>query len=352
MIRKSNLAIIFIEMLEKKSSNMDPVSINQNQCSKVAQILSTINIRDSFYQRPFLMIECKEEIQLYAYFFSVAICHQTHNLKHIESNIMGWDVIETVYINLMRSNSPLLDPLYIQQIRQEELEKELLIAFSEDHQCQHSTLDRIGERAGLLKDTANKILSIYSGDIREMLTQQIRLARKGGIYQTLEAFEAFSDPMRKKSSFLIKLLADAELISITDPENYIAIMDYHMQRVLMRLGCIEINDSVLKNKLLKRESIDNDLIIRERCIEAMQLISKKSGHHLWKMNDIFWTHGRSCCIDTMLCEQGYCAKSPCSFHSIIDIKDHNECIFSPVCKGASDETYRKLWQPIVETHYY
>lgn len=50
-----------------------------------------------------------------------------------------------------------------------------------------------------------------------------------GYYEELSKVEAFSDPFRKKISFLIKLLEDAGLENIKDQENMIPIMDYHMQ---------------------------------------------------------------------------------------------------------------------------
>jgi hypothetical protein len=173
-----------------------------------------------------------------------------------------------------------------------------------------------------------------------------------GFYETLGQTGAFSDPLRKKSSFLAKLLIDSKLFTISDRKNYIPIMDYHMQRVLLRLGCVKVLDNALGISLRNQTPVTSDQAVRNACIEAMHNLVINSGIDPWVMNDIFWSLGRSCCNETTLCTDKCCMKDPCSFQAIVQIPDHKNCSFETTCKGFQDKETRRLWEPIVETHYY
>ena len=117
-------------------------------------------------------------------------------------------------------------------------------------------------------------------------------------------------------------------------------------------GCVEISDKALREKILAQSKLATDEPIRSFCVEAFQLIASISGHPITKINDFFWSIGRSCCHKTTLCMDQFCEKSPCTFAQIVEAGNHKHCIFQDVCKGAVDENYRKLWQPMIETHYY
>ena len=71
-----------------------------------------------------------------------------------------------------------------------------------------------------------------------------------------------------------------------------------------------------------------------------------------EVHDFFWPLGRSCCKEKMLCVDKQCNKEPCTFFNFVEIPEHNHCIFEGICKGSTNETYRKFWQPLVDTHYY
>ncbi len=125
-----------------------------------------------------------------------------------------------------------------------------------------------------------------------------------------------------------------------------------MQRVLLRFGCLEIHNAKLMNDLQGKVQLSSDEPVREACIESMKIIAGHCHHELLKMNDFFWTLGRSCCNETTLCTTGQCSKNPCTFFTLVDIPSHTTCVFQDSCKGFGDENYRKLWEPMVQTHYY
>ena len=120
----------------------------------------------------------------------------------------------------------------------------------------------------------------------------------------------------------------------------------------MRTGCVEIVDNELEHMLKTRETMESDEEIRSRCIEAVNIVSDVSGYPAAQMNDFFYPLGRSCCMEKMLCVDGECNKDPCTFHKVVHLPSHEECVFERTCKGSGVAEYRKFWQPVVETHYY
>ena len=118
------------------------------------------------------------------------------------------------------------------------------------------------------------------------------------------------------------------------------------------MGCVEIVDQFLKNRLKTREPLGSDEEIRSKCIEAINIISEVSGYQAVQMNDFFYPLGRSCCMEKILCVDGECNKDPCTFYKVVEMTSHEKCVFEGTCKGSGDAEYRRFWQPVVETHYY
>lgn len=335
--------------------NVDqPAILNLQQCARVAKSIQPLQLKAEFYQREYLNVDADEETKFRMHFFAVAICHQTHQLYHPKLNIYGWDFIEHVFVNLAQHKDSLLKPEYLGAASVHEIASGLEVAFAHEKKPLACSLDRLDERARLMQEASNILISKYSGKVSNIFRKagEMLIHEEKGLYHLLSQMEAFADPQQKKSTFLIKLLEEDGLVKIKDPENFIPIMDYHMQRVLLRLGCVEITDAALREKIQKREILQTDEPIRQLCIEAFKVIAENSGHPVTKMNDFFWSLGRSCCHETTLCTDKVCSKSPCTFTEIVEVEDHRQCIFQDICPGAVDEKYRNMWQPVVATHYY
>jgi hypothetical protein len=330
------------------------VALNFAQCEQVAAVLQTMKLNPGFYARDYLTVDAGRETLLSMHFQAVAICHQTHSLHHPGRDLWGWDYIEYVFTGLAKQQSRLLDPAFLATQEITEITHLLAEAFSHTGNAADTTLDRLEERAHLMKEAAEYLVKNYNGKMVDFFAGYHQQLENGnnGLYRRLSNMEAFSDKWHKKSTFLIKLLTESGLIAITDPENLIPIMDYHMQRVLLRLGCVEITDDTLRQKIMARQTLTTDEPVRSFCVEAFRLIAEMSGYEVTKMNDFFWSLGRSCCHQTTLCKDHFCEKTPCTFAQIVHLGDHSSCAFQNVCKGAEDESYRRLWQPVVETHYY
>lgn len=333
---------------------MQAIKVNIEKCIEIGNELRRYALQPEFLTRPFLTNKLDHETRLRMLFFSVAICHQTHALRSERLNLTGWEYMEYVFLKLAEAGSELIDPVYISEMAEESLGKDLRIQFSEYNLAENTSLDRIEERVNLYKATARLLVEKYHGRVSNLIRSSgnYLINQGNGLYEVLEEFEAFRDPLRKKSTFFIKLAIDSQLLSLKDEDNIIPIMDYHMQRVLLRTGCVEIHDGNLFNSLVKRIPLENDSLIRESCVRALSVISKHSGFHILTMNDIFWPLGRSCCNESCMCVSETCEKQPCSLTKSLVIKNHMDCIFENCCSGMKDKNIRSLWQPEVETHFY
>lgn len=342
---------------------MRQVKINTIQCKKIGEILKTLEFRPNFYNRRFLKLKSDKEKIILAYLFCSAICHQTHSLWNAKLNLKGWDYLEFVFGNLAETDSKLLDFDYLNSITSAKLAEKLKPFFSEDGNPDNCTLDKLVERSDFILDITKVLKDKYQGKITNLIkisdgflssqpTRSSASNNKTGLYILLRGFKAFKDPQKKKSTVFIKLLVNSGLINIKDLENFVPDMDYHIQRVTLRMGCVEILDDKLKHKLINKEKIESDKDIRNACIVAVKTIAKSSGFPTYKMNDFFWPLGRSCCKELLLCQDHKCNKNPCTFKLAIDLKQHKNCVFDKVCKASANPEYQKLWQPQVETNYY
>lgn len=333
---------------------MKSLILNSEKCLELAAVLKRVQINPDFLNRPFIRMPLENEIRVRMLLFSVAICHQTHSLRSEKTGLTGWEYMEQVFLDTALHRTELLNPKFIIKTNPNQLRDLLLKAFSDNNLANTSTLDRIDERIHLYRNTALVLEKQYKGSAIDLLkkTNGFLVRNGSGLYELMEDFEAFTDPLRKKTTFFLKLAGDSGVFHVNDTENIIPIMDYHMQRVLLRTGCVIISDGILKQKLIKRIPVGSDHEIRQTCNEALQLISQHSGHKVLLMNDIFWPVGRSCCNETCLCETGFCEKSPCTLTKTIKLEEHLKCIFESCCPGKSDVNVRSLWQPVLETHYY
>lgn len=333
---------------------LELVGVNKNQCEKTGRIIKGLKFRKEFLQREFISFNCDKETKMRAYFYSAAICHQTHSLLNRKKDLHGWDYLENVFLHLAKTNSKLLNPDYLTNLSISELIGKLKILFSDDGNPNNCTLGRLEERAGFLIEIGKILKEKYNSKVTNLieLSNGFLINDGNGLYELLEQFESYSDPLKKKTTFFIELLIDSGIIMIKDPENFVPVMDYHIQRVLLRMGCVEIFDKELKEKLLNRKKIDSDEAIRNACVNAIRIISPISGYEIIKLNDFFWPLGRSCCMEKVLCIDKECNKNPCTFELTVDLPGHEDCVFNGLCKGSVNAEYRKYWQPIVETHYY
>jgi hypothetical protein len=265
--------------------------------------------------------------------------------------VKGWEYLEYVYTKLGKENSRVLDPFYLTTLSAYDLVEQLTPLFADDGEC---TLDGVEERARFLIEIGKIITTSYGGKITNLIdTADGYLLHNGtGLYESLAQFSSFTDLLRKKSTLIATFMIDAGLLQLKDPENLIPIMDYHMQRVLLRTGCVEVEDETLKNALQSRKNLSSDTTVRNACVDATRKLSLFSGRSLWQVHNFLWPLGRSCCNTKMRCVDPVCNKNPCTFFKFFNIQQHDTYLFAGVCKGSMNQEDRNYWQPLVDTHNY
>ena len=332
----------------------EKIKLNIAQCEKVGEIVKTLKFHPAFRQRKLLTVQANKETKLRVYLYSAAICHQLYGLVNKKKNLVRWDYLEDVFLNLAEENSELLNPDYLASLSITELKEKIKPFFSEDNNLDSCTLDRLNERCRFLIEIGKILKESYNSKVANLveLSDGFLIKDKRGIYETLNEFEAYSDLLKKKATLFVKFMVEAGLFKIKDPENFIPLVDYHRQRVLLRMGCVEVIDQELKRKLLNREKIESDQEIRDACIKAIKVILKTTGHGIIEVGNVFWAMGRSCCKEKTLCYDKKCNINPCTFDLTFDLSSHKKCFFEKVCKGSNNEEYRKYWQPMVDTSFY
>ena len=95
-------------------------------------------------------------------------------------------------------------------------------------------------RAGLWRDLAAGLLRDYSGSASELLAASAgRLAGAGGVLARLREFEAYADPLAKKSFLFAKIAERRGWLRVQDPEAWEVSADNVLMRLALRSGLVE-----------------------------------------------------------------------------------------------------------------
>jgi len=240
------------------------------------------------------------------------------------------------------------------------LANELKAVLSDDGAPDHSTIDRVAERVGLLRNCARVLLRRFDGDIMTIynLSEGYLIRRDGkGLLNLLKNFRAYSDPVEKKSFLLLLYLNESGIWKIGDLQNLKIAIDYHIMRIALRAGIVNLVNNALASRLQRRKSVkqSEDNEVRKAVREACSLLSKYSSHSAFEIDTMLWNMGRSCCFyeHDPICDAKICHKRDrCSFIRATNYLCPGKCIFDGVCLGSRNQHYRKLWETNVYTEYY
>jgi hypothetical protein len=141
--------------------------------------------------------------------------------------------------------------------------------------------DTVGDRerrAALWRDLAVGLERHYEGEAAGLLeAAEGRLGEEGGLLARLAAFEAYSDPLQKKSFLFAKICERRGWLEVTDPESWEVCAD----NVLMRLA--------LRSGLVEPGPLDE---VRAATRAALKRVSGESGVPPPLLDDLLWEHGR------------------------------------------------------------
>ncbi len=322
------------------------LKVDRKQCLAVARRLRSLEVRpDPYLKRPTTDAERRELADYW--FYITAICQSTRTFAGLLGgrHVRGWDYLVEASQRRMQDWTAERMLVYTAD--------DLRSVLSDDFDPAHSRIDRVEERLGQLHDCARGLLQGYEG--HALLIHERaggRLCGAGGLLELLAQFEAYADPMQKKSVLLAGMLHEIGVWPLRDPQNLKVAMDYHAMRVALRSGIVEVRDADLADDLRRQRpaSAEVNQAVRTCVSEACDILVAESGHSVFSLDKLIWHLGRSCCFyeHEPICGPGPanpCFKrSACTFIQATNYACPNVCVLDGVCKGSRDQRYRNLWE--------
>jgi len=281
------------------------IEVDFDKCQRLARILASAAIPAD---REDLPVHGPEGAEVGNYYLLlVAICHQTQTLEGFvdDRHCRGWDYLSQKLSQAARQDREALNPNRWLSVSGESLR----ILFEDERHGQ--TLSDPEGRAELIRDLG----AVMQRQGWKRLDDLYELARRRiatgspTLLELLANFQAYSDPVRKKSLFLLGLMANTGQWSYVDEEELGPPVDYHEVRGHLRVGTVIIRDPALRNKLLRGEAVSEteDVAIRQAVYDAIVYLSRlpdmpapMARHYL------FWNVFRSVCRR----ENPYCRAGP------------------------------------------
>jgi hypothetical protein len=133
-------------------------------------------------------------------------------------------------------------------------------------------------RAALLRDVARRLERDHRGEAQALLDAAgSSLGGEDGLLELLARYEAYSDPLRKKSYLFAKICERRGWLSVSDPEHWEVCAD----NVLMRLA--------LRSGLVAPGPLDE---VRAATRAALKDVAERSGVPPPVLDDLLWELGR------------------------------------------------------------
>ncbi len=329
-----------------------PVAIDEAVCEKVAVLLSRVSI-PSDKEDSALEAFTSDEIGNF-YLLLVAICHQTQSLEGLiaGSYRRGWDYLSGKLENVTRSDRKILDPSEWFNLSSDSV-RDLF----HDDQYGDTLTDPVG-RAKLIRNLGQVMQQHGWSSLNDLYSvAEKRIAGSSPNLQDLLAkFRAYNDPVRKKTFFLLGLMANTGTWSYVDEGNLGPPVDYHEVRGHLRLGTVIIHDDSLRKKLLSRQPVteNEDIAIRQAVCDAIMHIAKQPqmpkpmGLHY-----LFWNVFRNVCLRDSpyrkVCPDD--CGLPDRYNQLLNLhQDTCRCPFSTIC--ASVEATNLYCEHVFQTDWY
>jgi hypothetical protein len=133
-------------------------------------------------------------------------------------------------------------------------------------------------RASLWRDLAEGLNRVYAGDADALLRgARGRLEGDGGLLRRLAAFEAYGDPLRKKSFLFAKIAERRGWFEVSDPEHWQVSADNVLMRLALRSGLVEPGEAEE---------------VRAATRAAWKRVADEAGISPPVLDDLLWERGR------------------------------------------------------------
>jgi hypothetical protein len=134
-------------------------------------------------------------------------------------------------------------------------------------------------RAVLWDGLAAKLLRSYEGQASELIAAAGgRLAGPEGLLARLSAFDAYADPLQKKSFLVAKIWERRGWLEVSDPETWQVCADSVLMRLALRSGLVEPAEDVEQ--------------VRAATRDAFAAVARETGISPPVLDDLLWEGGR------------------------------------------------------------
>lgn len=293
------------------------------------------------------------------YLILVAICHQTSPRArqpaegHVGGQrLRGWDYLLARLEQEVANDPDLVNPRRWRKLTESDVRN-----MFRDPQLGERLTDP-GLRAELIGNLG-EVMSTNgwrrADDLYELCHHRIATGHPN-LLETLAAFRAYADPVRKKSLFFLALMRNSKQWTYEDDEMLGSPVDYHEVRGHLRMGTVKVNEASLRERLLANTPVNEreDIAIRKAVYDAIMLLSELSGlRNPSQLHYLFWNVFRSICTR----EDPQCLEilQDCSLPDrYVPLTVHDigqkRCPFSDLC--ISRDTPHRFYEHRFETDYY
>jgi len=335
----------------------EQVQIVYEQVNKIAILLRSSRFPERYEPANENLRIANSKINLAnAYLAIVAICHQTSPIgeRQLEGFIStnyrkGWDYLKEKLLHAAILDPNWADPKFWQYLTPTILSE---LYKDKDKGC---TLSRVNERTFLLNNLGEGL--IHDGFLRiedAISSLDYIVGGDNGFIRYLSRYEAYSDPLNKKTSLFLSLAETECGWKYQDPENIHSPIDYHELRGHLRLGTVYVVDERIKLKLINHLpiSIEDDLTIRKVVQDTNEYLSRVVGVSAIELHYFLWNIFRSCCSRQVGQTHCICCSEECSLPEPYKILPyyHSCCIFHELCPSIND--INKVIEPPYIGHFY
>ncbi len=138
---------------------------------------------------------------------------------------------------------------------------------------------RLAERARLWRDAAELLIEDYEGEAANLIaSSEGLLGGPSGLLARLAAFEAFADPLQKKSFLVAKIWERRGWLAVADPASWEVSADSVLMRLALRSGLVA-----------PAEDVET---VREATRDAFREVSELTEIPPPLLDDLLWERGR------------------------------------------------------------
>ncbi|QDV24367.1 hypothetical protein [Aureliella helgolandensis] len=318
------------------------------RCGEIAEKLRHLNLPLPVEAVPKLPFDAAQQANFW--FFLAAICHQTspRGLPTLEGRIdqeyyRGWDYLLHAFRLAAMADPTFLSPASWAEFTENEL-----------HTIFGGLLTERAQRATLIRNLGqNLTLRNWNSILPAAEFCEFRIDGKTPcLLSFLALFDAFNDPVEKKSAFFLALMSNSGLWKYADPDSLPAPIDYHEVRGHLRLGTVLLSGE-LQRQVLAHEFVSAraDIAIRSTVRRAIDLIASQTEYSPNRLHYFFWNLFRTYCVrDTPACDGRNLPLLPVQYAACLSQEDQGECPFRSHCDSANQQ--HAVNEHRVVTEYY